>query len=97
MGKYDELRLSIDDLIMSVHGHNHEVINEISQNKTLFENVIKAFSNINKYFKGRMFKINCVVTIMNHESLLAILQFVNDLGAKQINFTFISRFIGTRQ
>ncbi len=77
----------IDDLVLSVHGHNHDVINEISQNKTLFENIIKAFGNINKYFKGRMFKINCVVTTMNYESLLAILQFVNDLGAKQINFT----------
>jgi len=77
----------IDELIVSVYGHNQELISQQSRNKLLYLEFIKALNNINKYFKGQLLKVNCVINKLNYKYLLEIARFVKENGFKEINFT----------
>jgi len=77
----------IDDLIISIHGHNQELIEKQSKNKNLHKNLIKALANINKYFNGRVLKANCVINKLNYRFLPEIVKFIDQSKIKEINLT----------
>ncbi len=77
----------INDLILSIHGHNKELVNKQSQNEKLYDNLILAFPNIKNFFSGRLLKVNCVINKLNYEHLLDILEFIEQQGIKEISFT----------
>ncbi|MBD3359220.1 MAG: radical SAM protein [Candidatus Buchananbacteria bacterium] len=79
----------IDELIVSIHGHNKLLINQISQNPNLYDKLIKGLNNIKKYFKGRLLKANCVINNLNHKYLLDILKFINKFNIKEVNLTYM--------
>lgn len=77
----------IDDLIISIHGHNKELIEKQSQNKNLYDKLLIALKNIKKYFKGRLLKANCVINALNYKYLLSIFKFIANKGIREVNFT----------
>ncbi len=80
----------INDLIVSIHGHNQELTFAQSQNPRLFESLKKGFANIKKYFKGRLLKSNCVINKLNFLNLPDILKFIEKNGVKEISLTNMS-------
>ncbi|MCX6743846.1 MAG: radical SAM protein [Candidatus Parcubacteria bacterium] len=77
----------IDELIVSIYGHNQELISKQSRNPQLYGKLVKACKNINKYFKGRLLKANCVINRYNYKYLLNIIKFINKCQIKEVNFT----------
>ncbi len=80
----------IDDLILSIHGHNEEIISRQSQNKNLYVNLQAAFLNIKKYFRGRILKTNTVINNLNYKYLLDIVKFIQRAGISEISLTYMS-------
>jgi len=77
----------IDDLIISIHGHNNDLVTKLSQNKQLYQNLLSGLANTRKYFKGRLLKVNCVINKFNYKYLLEILKFIKLHGVNEVNLT----------
>ena len=80
----------LNDLIISIHGYNEELVNAQARNLSLFASLEKAFINIKKYFKGRLLKSNCVINKLNYDSLDDLVKFISQNGIKEINLTNMS-------
>jgi MoaA/NifB/PqqE/SkfB family radical SAM enzyme len=80
----------INDLIVSIHGHNEELITKQTKNPRLFEALKNTFLNIKKYFKGRLLKSNCVINKLNYQDLPGIIEFIGQNGIKEISLTNMS-------
>lgn len=80
----------VDDLILSIHGHNQDLISQQSHNTKLFDNLLKAFVNIKKYFHGRLLKSNTVINFLNYKHLLDIVKFIEQAGITEISLTSMS-------
>ena len=80
----------INDLIVSIHGHNEELITKQTKNPRLFAQLKNAFINIKKYFTGRLLKSNCVINKLNFNELPAIIEFIGTNGIKEISLTNMS-------
>ncbi|MCX6744501.1 MAG: radical SAM protein [Candidatus Parcubacteria bacterium] len=77
----------IDELVISIYGHNQKLFAKLSQNKQLYANLVKALKNVGIYFKGRLLKANCVINLYNYKDLLNIIKFINKNNIKEVNFT----------
>jgi len=80
----------INDLIISIHGHDQELVTKQSNNPGLFNKLLLAFKNIEKCFKGRLLKSNCVINKINYQQLPQILEFISRNGFKEISLTNMS-------
>ncbi|MFA5188679.1 MAG: radical SAM protein [Patescibacteria group bacterium] len=80
----------LDDLIISIHGHNEELISQQSKNPGLFKSLLEAFANIKKYFQGRLLKANCVINKLNYKDLPEIIEFICTNGIHEISLTNMS-------
>ena len=80
----------INDLIVSIHGHNEELITKQTKNPRLFAALKNTFLNIKKYFTDRLLKSNCVINKLNFQELPAIIEFIGANGIKEISLTNMS-------
>ena len=80
----------INDLIISIHGHSQELMAKQSNNSGLYDKIISAFKNIEKYFQGRLLKSNCVINKLNYKDLEKIIEFISQNGIKEIGLTNMS-------
>jgi MoaA/NifB/PqqE/SkfB family radical SAM enzyme len=80
----------IDDLIISIHGHNQSLVNKQCNNKFLFSQQARAFKNVKKNFKGRILKANIVINNINYQYLTNIVQYIIENGIKEISLTSMS-------
>jgi MoaA/NifB/PqqE/SkfB family radical SAM enzyme len=80
----------IDDLILSIHGHNQELVTRQSKNPKLYGQLLKAFINIKKYFSGRLLKSNTVINSLNYKYLLDIVKFIEQGGINEMSLTSMS-------
>ncbi len=77
----------IDDLIISIHGHNQDLVNKQCNNKALFSQQARAMQNIKKFFKGRILKANIVINNINYQYLNDIVRYIIEKGIKEISLT----------
>lgn len=77
----------IDDLVVSIHGHNEKLVYLQSGNRNLYKNLALALINIDKYFKGRLLKANCVINKYNYKYLSELLKFIAKFKFQEINFS----------
>ncbi len=77
----------IDQLIISLPIVDKKLQPIINNTKSIidFDNV---FSNIRKYWKGNLLKINTVITPRNLDSLENIVEFIHKYQVKEISFTY---------
>ena len=80
----------INDLLFSVHGHNSEEHDYITQIPKSFDKMIAAIRNFKEY--GIPFRINCTVTNINYKNLEKHAILYNKLEPIQVNFILFNDF-----
>ncbi len=66
----------LDEICLSIHGHNQEVHTGHTRNRKSFDRQKKTLENIQAHPKDHFLMINCVVTRINLPHLSGILDFV---------------------
>lgn len=80
----------INDVLFSVHGHNSEEHDYITQIPGSFEKIIQAIENFKEY--DISFRVNCTVTNINYKNLDKHTKLYKKLGPRQVNFILFNDF-----
>ncbi|MCK4539534.1 radical SAM protein [Candidatus Parcubacteria bacterium] len=82
----------IDEIIVSVHGHNNVLLDQITQRKNSYSNIEKALKNIIMYFNGELLKTNTVIMGLNYKYLLSIVESIFKLGIKEADLSVMDLY-----
>jgi MoaA/NifB/PqqE/SkfB family radical SAM enzyme len=77
----------LDEIIVSVHGHNNNVLDKITRRKNSYTKLERALGNIVRNFKGEVLKTNTVIMGLNHEYLFDIVKAIHNIGVKEIDLS----------
>lgn len=80
----------INDVLFSVHGHNSEEHDYITQISGSFDKIIRAIDNLKEH--GVLFRINCTVSAINYRNLEKHAELYNKLEPRQVNFILFNDF-----
>ncbi len=80
----------INDVLFSIHGHNSQEHDYITQVPGSFEKIIRSVENLKKY--SIPFRINCTVTNINYRNLEKHAKLYNKLEPRQVNFILFNDF-----
>lgn len=78
----------IDDVLVSVHGHNAALHDTLVDRTGSFAEAVKTVQNVLRL--GTSCRTNTVVTKFNYNKLSDIAKMVSDLGVREVNYIFFS-------
>ncbi len=84
----EAIKRGVDDVIVSVHGHNAELHDRLTERKGSFEEAMASARNIFRF--GATCRTNTVINELNYRHAIDIAETIRGMGVKKINYIFFS-------
>lgn len=96
----EKVRPYLDEVIISVHGHNAEIHELNTRRKGSFRKIQAALDNLNEYYDN--LKLNCVITKYNYRHLIDIVKFgkknnIEKIGLCAVDLSVKGSFPGSQE